>query len=279
MIENSFQTLCGGIHYWISIANPDRPTLVMLPGLTADHHLFDKQVEAFEPQYNLFVWDAPGHAASRPFALTFSLMDKAEWLHSILETEGIKNPILIGQSIGGYVSQAFIQRYPGEASGFISIDSAPLKRKYYPNWELRLLHHIEPLYRMYPWKMLVKQGSRGTAATTYGRQLMARMMHEYDEDHKYYSRLVGHGYGMLADAIEANLPYNIDCPCILICGEKDKAGDTKSFNQRWAEGENLPIHWLAGAGHNSNTDRPGEINKLVKHFIEHGQEQHPMRKL
>ena len=249
----------------------------MLPGLTADHHLFDKQVEAFDSEFNLLVWDAPGHAASRPFELTFSLMDKAEWLHSILEAEGIKQPILIGQSMGGYVSQSFIQRYPGEASGFISIDSSTLKRKYYPNWELRLLHHIEPLYRMYPWKTLVRQGSRGTAETNYGRQLMAQMMHGYDDDPKYYSRLVGHGYGILADAVEADLPYDIDCPCLLICGKKDKAGDTKSFNRRWAAGENLPIHWIAGAGHNSNTDCPDEINSMIEHFIDYKNETLPVQ--
>lgn len=267
MKQKHFQTQCGIIHYWINTLNPDRPTLVMLPGLTADHRLFDKQVEAFESEYNLLVWDAPGHAASRPFELSFSLMDKAEWLRAILEAESIKRPIIVGQSMGGYVSQAFIQRFPGEASGLISIDSATLKRKYYPNWELKLLHHIEPLYRMYPWKTLVRQGAKGTAESAYGRQLMAQMMHEYDDDPKYYSRLVGHGYGILAEAIEANLPYDIGCPCILICGEKDKAGDTKSFNRRWAAGENLPIHWIAGAGHNSNTDKPEEINEIIKSII------------
>lgn len=240
----------------------------MLPGLTADHSLFDRQVEMFENNCNILVWDAPGHAASRPFELAFSLMDKAQWLHSILETEGIKNPVLVGQSMGGYVSQAFIQRYPGEASAFISIDSAPLKRRYYPKWELRLLQHIEPLYRMYPWKFLVDQGAKGCSETEYGRNLMRKMMLAYEDGKDYYCRLVGHGYGMLAEAIEANLPYNIDCPCILICGEKDKAGDTKIFNRRWASGENFPIHWIAGAGHNSNTDKPEEINGIIESIIQ-----------
>ena len=38
------------------------------------------------------------------------------------------------QSMGGYVSQAFIDLYPGEAAGFVSVDSAPLKSRYYPRW-------------------------------------------------------------------------------------------------------------------------------------------------
>lgn len=268
MIEKTFETPQGTIHYWTNTIDKDRQSLVFLPGLTADHTLFDKQVEAFEPSCNVLVWDAPAHAASRPFSLDFSLKEKAVWLHGILEKEGIVRPVLIGQSMGGYVSQTFMQWFSDEAGGFVSIDSAPLKKKYYPGWELRLLRHIEPIYRFYPWRLLVRQGAWGTAQTTYGRELMAQMMNEYSDDTAYYSKLVGHGYRMLADAIDADLPYEINCPCLLICGKKDKAGDTKSFNRRWAKGEGLPIEWIPEAGHNSNTDCPGIINKLISKFLQ-----------
>ena len=45
--ESTYQTPCGTIHYWSSILRLDTTTLVFLPGLTADHRLFDKQVEHF----------------------------------------------------------------------------------------------------------------------------------------------------------------------------------------------------------------------------------------
>ena len=118
------------------------------------------------------VWDAPGHAASRPFKLDFSLADKAKWLHGILEREGIQKPILIGQSMGGYVSQYYMELYPGETGGFISIDSAPLKRRYLTAVELWLLERIEPVYRIYPRKALLRDGSKGCSETAFGRKLM-----------------------------------------------------------------------------------------------------------
>ena len=43
MKEKTCQTRCGTIHYWASVSNSDAITLVFLPGLTADHRLFDKQ--------------------------------------------------------------------------------------------------------------------------------------------------------------------------------------------------------------------------------------------
>lgn len=268
MKEKTFTTPLGTIHYWTSDIVPDCHTLVFLPGLTADHRLFGRQVEGFKEVLNLLVWDAPGHAASRPFELTFSLADKARWLHEILAREGIQHPVLVGQSMGGYVLQAFIHYFPGEAAGCVCIDSAPLQRKYYPKWELSLLRHVEPLYRMFPWKMLVRLGSRGCAVTPYSRQLMVQMMSEYEENPRYYSRLVGHGYRMLADAIEADLPYTIDCPCLILCGEMDKAGDTRIFNRRWEKGTGLPIRWIPDAGHNSNTDQPDLVNALIREWMD-----------
>ena len=76
MTEGTYATPCGIIHYWLNMVDMSGPTLVFLPGLTADHRLFEKQIAYFENKYNVFVWDAPGHAASWPFTFDFDLMDK-----------------------------------------------------------------------------------------------------------------------------------------------------------------------------------------------------------
>jgi pimeloyl-ACP methyl ester carboxylesterase len=82
-----------------------------------------------------------------------------------------------------------------------------------------------------------------------------------------YCRLSGHGTKMLAEAMEADLPYVIDCPAILICGEQDQSGSAKGYNRRWAKKEGLPIYWIKDAGHNSNTDRPEEVNRIIRDFV------------
>ena len=71
MNEKNYATEKGVIRYWVNDFKAGVITLVFLPGLTADHRLFDKQIEFFEPRCNVLVWDAPGHAASRPFELSF----------------------------------------------------------------------------------------------------------------------------------------------------------------------------------------------------------------
>ena len=268
MIEKTYETSCGSIHYWVSKkAAESAPALVFLPGLTADHRLFKKQILYFKDKYPIFVWDAPGHNLSWPFALTFSLMDKAIWLDRILCREGFDQPLIIGQSMGGYAGQAYAQQFPDKLKGFISIDSAPLQRQYMTSAEIWLLKRMEPVYRHYPWKILLKQGSNGVAVSSYGRKLMRHIMMTYDGDQDRYARLAGHGYRILAHAIEADLPYEINCPALLICGEKDHAGSCIRYNRAWHKKSGIPIKWIKDAGHNSNTDQPQIVNQLIDAFI------------
>lgn len=145
MQQKTYSTGRGTICYWVEPCPSSAWTLVFLPGLTADHTLFDRQIAYFSGRYSILVWDAPGHGASRPFPLDFSLECQAQWLHDILSREGVQSFCLIGQSMGGYVAQCFLQRYPNEAGGFIAIDSAPLKRRYVTGAELWALRHCEPI--------------------------------------------------------------------------------------------------------------------------------------
>ena len=268
MIEKTYKTRCGTIHYWISDKiNKEMPALVFLPGLTADHRLFEKQVEYFEGKYNVLVWDAPGHAASWPFSFNFDLMDKARWLDEILCMEGIDKPVIVGQSMGGYVGQAYAELFPNNLKGFVVIDSAPLQRKYVTAAEIWLLKRMEPVYRYYPWKSLLKTGTNGVATSEYGRKLMHEIMMTYDGDQKRYAKLSGHGFRMLAEAMEKDLPYEISCPAVLICGEKDHAGSCIRYNKAWHKNTGIPIHWIQNAGHNSNTDAPETVNLLIETLI------------
>lgn len=245
----------------------DNITLIFLPGLTADHRLFDKQIEYFEGKYAVFVWDAPGHADSSPFEMTFSLMDKAKWLDEIFIVEDIQNPVIIGQSMGGYVGQAYAELFPKKLRGFISIDSAPLQRKYVTAMEIWLLKKMEPVYRHCPWKWLLKSGTNGVATSEYGRKLMRDIMMVYDGDQARYAKISGHGFRILAEAMEADLPYQLDCPSLLICGEKDRAGSCVRYNKSWHKNTGIRLEWIKDAGHNSNTDAPDKVNSLIEEFV------------
>ena len=271
----TYSTRFGGIRYWTNSYLSHRPTLVFLPGLTADHTLFDKQVEAFDASYNLLVWDAPGHAQSRPFRLEFTLRDKAQWLHEILEnyiTDG-SHPILIGQSMGGYVAQEYVSLYPKEVAGVICIDSAPLERAYITSIELWMVRHIRPIYQCYPWKVLRRAAAKGCAVSVYREDLMMRMTGVYS--HAEYCTLAAYGYQILADSMERHTSpilsltddHRCAFPILLLVGEHDRAGSCLRYCKTWSRRANLPLVYVPKAGHNYNTDNPQFVNEQLQSFI------------
>ena len=83
---------------------------------------------------------------------------------------------------------------------------------------------------------------------------------------KEYCELADHGYRILAEAVEAGRKYLIDCPVLLLCGEKDNAGSAKGYNRRWTKKEGYKLVWLKNAGHNSNTDAADLVNQLIEEF-------------
>ena len=58
---------------------------------------------------------------------------------------------------------------------------------------------MEPVYRYYPWKSLLKSGTEGIATSAYGRKLMYDMMMTYDGNQKRYVKIAGHGFKILAE--------------------------------------------------------------------------------
>lgn len=294
MIEKTFATPSGDVHYWVSSpVDTMRPWMVFLPGLTADHTLFDAQLAAFRERANCLTWDAPAHGESRPFALDFTMDSLADMMRAILQkeahaeqekrspaesamqpdaenatafpTEEAARPIIVGQSLGGYIAQAYIDLHPGEVRGFVSIDSAPLQRRYMTGAEMWMLKHTKLMYLSIPWKFLLWWGPQGTAQTDVGRANMRAMMEKFAK--REYCELAAYGFRMLAQAVEQDRAYRIDCPVLLLCGEHDQAGSAKRYNVSWNRIAGLPLLWVPGAGHNSNVDNPAFVNAQIESLL------------
>lgn len=266
IVKKAYATDHGSIVYWVtSDPDPARPWLVFLPGLTADHRLFDKQIEHFANTANVLVWDAPSHGESRPFDLVWTLDDMARWLKTIMDEEGIMRPVLVGQSLGGCISQAFMDLQLGELAAFVAIDSCPLQSDYYSKAELAFLRHTHLMFTLFPWNALIRVGSMGTSSTPEARSLMAKMMGGYSKGD--YCDLSAHGYRALAEAAGSGRSYEIDAPVLWICGTEDHAGSMLRYSREWEKRTGHDVCWIEGAGHNANCDAPDEVNAAIEAFV------------
>ena len=250
-----------GSTYYLINRNDQQYTLVFLPGLSANHHLFDSQTEYFKDRYSVIVWDAPAHGKSRPYR-DFTYAAAAEELKTILEKEGIKQVVLIGQSAGGFTAQSFYKKYPETVRGMMMIGSCPYEPSYYSRSDLFWLRQTKWMFRLFPDGILRKSMARMCGSTAHARNNMMNMLEDYSYDE--LCRLLYTGFAGFIPEISA---MNITCPVWLLTGEHDKTGKVMRYNRQWHEREGYPLHIIKGASHNANDDQPETVNELIGQFL------------
>lgn len=261
MSEKYISSERGKTYYWRK--ERESPfSLVFLPGLTANHHLFDKQTEVFSEQYDIIVWDAPAHGKSRPYK-DFTYSNAAEELKSILDKEGIKRVVLIGQSAGGFVTQSFYRKYGDMVEGIITIGTCPYDPSYYSRSDLFWLRQTKWMFGIFPDSILRNTMAKMCANTQRARENMLNMLTDYTKDE--LCRLMYIGF---AGFIYEIGKMNIKCPVWLLVGENDKTGKVMAYNKLCHKKEGYPLYIIEGAAHNANDDQPTQVNNLIKEFLE-----------
>jgi pimeloyl-ACP methyl ester carboxylesterase len=262
MQENYIDTRHGRVYYWQSDDwNVDRETMIFLHGLIGDHTMFIKQVEYFRNNYNVILWDAPAHGKSRPYQ-EFTYAGVVDVLKAILEKYNLTSVIMVGQSMGGFIVQSFLIRYPNMVSSFIAIDTTPYGEEYYSKYDKWWLRQVEWMLALYPFKAMKKAIAKQVAATTYGYENMLSMLAQYTK--KELCHLMGIGYaGFLSD----NTNLKINCPVLIMIGEKDKLGKVQRYNKAWVRNTRFPFVVIKNASHNSNVDNPNMVNEEIWKFL------------
>ncbi len=263
MGEKFVKSLRGKVFYWISDKwDKKKQTVFFLHGLTADHTMFEVQVEYFSEKYNVVVWDAPAHGKSRPYS-EFSYANAVEELDNILTENAVDKVILVGQSLGGYFSQSFIKRYPEKVTAFIGIDTTPYGEDYYSKLDKWLLRQVEWMAHLYPLEMMKRAIAKQVSVTEHGYINMLSMLEQYSKNELCH--LMGIGYSAFLDD---NTDVYITCPVLILLGENDKTGKVQQYNKAWAAKTGYPLVTIKNAAHNANVDNPMEINTAIETFLE-----------
>lgn len=263
MIEKKIQSSKGTVYYWTNdrVALPEL-AIVFCHGLTADHTLFDKQVEHLSAEYKLITWDYPLHGKSRPYeAFSFSNVNKE--LQAILEQERIEKIVLVGQSAGGYIAQSFIHEHADKVIGFIGIGTTPFGKSYYKKSELFWLKHYSSIARMYPYSYYTKAGAKKITVTDKARKSMYNTLVRLGK--KDMLKATSAVYGEFLK-IEDEVQFT--CPVLITYGEYDNTGYVKQYCNSWAEKTGYPLKVISNASHNANYDHYEEFNNLLRSFVQ-----------
>lgn len=93
-------------------------TLVLLHGFMENMGMWDKHSEELSKTYQVICIDLPGHGKSSIYSENHGVMFQADIVATVLQAEQVDKCILIGHSMGGYITLAFAEKYPQKLNGF-----------------------------------------------------------------------------------------------------------------------------------------------------------------
>ena len=93
-------------------------TLVLLHGFMQNLDVWTPYTLALMRQMRIITIDLPGHGYSAIYGDTHTMEFMAEAVKAVLNDAGVKQCVMVGHSMGGYVTLAFADKYPEMLRGF-----------------------------------------------------------------------------------------------------------------------------------------------------------------
>jgi pimeloyl-ACP methyl ester carboxylesterase len=249
------------LHYW-TVGPEDAPVVVLSHGATMDHHLFDKQLEPLlDAGYRVLGWDMRGHGLSKPIGVGFSLSTVVDDLVAILDEIGVEKVTAVGQSLGGYVSQELLFRYPERIDALVIIGATDVTR-IPPRLENLALKLSPYLFKLWPYQHLKKTIAERTAETESAKR------YAYCATSQLSKREFLTVWKSVPEALHSEPGYTIQRPFLLVHGENDRTGTVARDAPSWAKKEpNCRYEVIPDAGHNANDDNPQRFNEQMLDFL------------
>ncbi|MEI4461499.1 alpha/beta hydrolase [Exiguobacterium indicum] len=94
----------------------EKQTLVLLHGFTGGTDYFNRVEANLRHSFDVLPLSLPGHEGRDVGPDTIEGF--AEWVMHELDRRGIKKPIIIGHSFGGYITAAIVEGYADQISGY-----------------------------------------------------------------------------------------------------------------------------------------------------------------
>jgi pimeloyl-ACP methyl ester carboxylesterase len=238
------------VHYEVSGAGP---AILFTHGFAASSHMYAATVADLSRDHTTITWDIRGHGKSdspadpAEYSVGLSLADMA----GILDAAGAGRAVLVGHSLGGYLSLEFVLANPGRVDGLVLVDTGPGYRKdearaawnamagrYAADLDARGLDGLPPSAEL----------DAGVHRSAEGLALAARGI---------LSQRDGH-------VLEA-LP-SIVTPTLVVVGERDEPFQASSRYMA-AKIPDAELVEIEGAGHAPPVTHPTEFDAAVRSFL------------
>jgi pimeloyl-ACP methyl ester carboxylesterase len=251
----------------------EKPTLLLLHGGPGfDHTTFRPAMDALADIAQIIYYDHRGHGRSDPCPSNEWTLDTfADDVVRLCDALGLRKPIVLGQSFGGFVAQRYLQRHPQHAHKIILSSTSP---------------HLGLARKLAMFKKLGGEPAR-EAAQAFWQQPSAATWAPYQalcsplyntraQDPGAKQRLMFNEAILFASASGEQQTMNLlpglaqaVCPVLVLAGEDDPVcplDDSRDIAAALPP-ELTTLVTIANAGHGTWRDQPAQAFAAMRKFI------------
>ncbi|RLD83259.1 MAG: alpha/beta hydrolase [Bacteroidetes bacterium] len=129
--------------------------IVLLHGYLESKEIWNSFAEELAKKFQVIVPDLPGHGKSDLTNERLSVEIMAELVKTVLDKENVSKCLLVGHSMGGYATLAFLELYPKLLSGLTLFHSSP-----YPDTEEKMQNRDREIN-------IIRQGKKAQIYNTH----------------------------------------------------------------------------------------------------------------
>jgi pimeloyl-ACP methyl ester carboxylesterase len=229
--------------------------LLFTHGWGATSYMFESTARRLAARSCTVVWDLPGHGRSDGVADPIDVAGTIDDMIGLLDRFGEGHGVLIGHSLGGYLSLELARNQPGRVDALVLVGTGPGFRD----------EEARARWNRFTERLAQRIERRGLDALERERPL-------HGGRHRSAESLVRSARGLLpqtTSAVLESLP-ELAAPALVVVGEDDtEFRAAADYMAAKIPGARLSV--VEGAGHSPNLDRPDAFEQVVGDFLdEHG---------
>ncbi|MFT5676964.1 MAG: esterase [Paraglaciecola sp.] len=217
-----------------------------------------------ENNFQILLVDLPDHGKSQ-FTENFSYKHNAQLLVTLLDELDIRQPSLIGHSMGGKVAMTMALNYPDRIARLVLLDIAPVA------YQPRHTNVFEGLNSIELTSLLDRRQAEEMLAHTIDeqgvRQFLLKSLYQIDGawQWRFNIELLYRDYGKLSEAVVSSQHY--ERPTLFIKGERSdylKAEYRKAVITLFP---NSTSKIVGGTGHWLHAEKPVICGRIITDFL------------
>jgi 3-oxoadipate enol-lactonase len=236
----------------------DAVPIVFLHGVGSDKSVWAPQLEHFGRSRRAVAFDYPGYGESDLAAAGTTRDDFAAAILAAMDAQEIDRAHVCGLSLGGVIAIAMHHAAPERCAALILADTFAV----HPDGQGIYERSIAASAAMSELAAARTPVLLAPGASEELHQEVRETMARVDPD----AFRIGAEAVWLAD--QAERAKAIDVPTLILVGDQDRITPPELSHQLAKLIPGAEVHSLAGAGHLSNIERPGDFNAAVEDFIE-----------